>query len=203
MISLRVVDGPRAGDTIEVGETLTIGRHSADVLLDDERLSRLHVKLTPEDDCVLVEDLGSTNGTVVDDIRIDRPTRAGEGSMLCFGASVAEVVIVREARSATIADPAATRAVEPLTVAGAVQAEPAPATLEPVKPFDASAAEPPVAERRPAPAADSPEVLVGLFNPPAVRHSRGLATRSWVPVALSYGTAILAAIALVIYFAQR
>jgi hypothetical protein len=32
---------------------------------------------------------------------------------------------------------------------------------------------------------------------------RGLASRSWVPVALSFGTVILTALALVIYFATR
>jgi pSer/pThr/pTyr-binding forkhead associated (FHA) protein len=42
----------------------------------------------------------------------------------------------------------------------------------------------------------------GAFSPPASRRG-GLATRSWVPVVLSYGSAILAAAALVVYFVTR
>ena len=42
------------------------------------------------------------------------------------------------------------------------------------------------------------------FNPPEKRSpQRGLASRSWVPVALSYGSVIVTAIALVLYFALR
>jgi hypothetical protein len=44
---------------------------------------------------------------------------------------------------------------------------------------------------------------VGEFHPPTHRRQRGLASRSWVPVALSFGTALLVAIALVIYFSQH
>jgi pSer/pThr/pTyr-binding forkhead associated (FHA) protein len=42
---------------------------------------------------------------------------------------------------------------------------------------------------------------VGAFSPPARRRSRGLASRSWVPTVASFGTAILAAGALIVYFA--
>ena len=48
-----------------------------------------------------------------------------------------------------------------------------------------------------------PSQPIGEFHPPAARSQRGLASRSWVPVALSFGTALLVAIALVIYFSQH
>jgi hypothetical protein len=44
---------------------------------------------------------------------------------------------------------------------------------------------------------------LGDFQPPVRRRRRGLASRSWVPVALSFGTVIVVAIALVVYFAAR
>jgi hypothetical protein len=44
---------------------------------------------------------------------------------------------------------------------------------------------------------------VAPFHPPSQRRQRGLASRSWVPVALSFGTVIIVAIALVIYFSQH
>jgi hypothetical protein len=61
------------------------------------------------------------------------------------------------------------------------------------------------APARPAPAGQvrSASLPVGEFHPPTRRRQRGLASRSWVPVALSFGTALLVAIALVIYFSQH
>jgi hypothetical protein len=44
---------------------------------------------------------------------------------------------------------------------------------------------------------------VGAFSPPARRRSRGLASRSWVPTVASFGTAIVAAAALIVYFAEH
>jgi FHA domain len=39
------------------------------------------------------------------------------------------------------------------------------------------------------------------FSPPARRRSRGLASRRWVPTVASFGTAIAAAVGLIVYFA--
>jgi ABC transport system ATP-binding/permease protein len=65
-------------------------------------------------------------------------------------------------------------------------------------------ASPPMA---PAPAAPAPgpskniAAEVGPFSLPAGRRSRGLASRSWVPTVASFGTAIVALVALIVYFA--
>ncbi|MBV9803243.1 MAG: hypothetical protein JO130_08645 [Solirubrobacterales bacterium] len=53
------------------------------------------------------------------------------------------------------------------------------------------------------PAAPRPLESVAPFHPPSQPRQRGLASRSWVPVALSFGTVIIVAIALVIYFSQH
>ena len=62
----------------------------------------------------------------------------------------------------------------------------------------------------PVPASESPagrardDEVAGFDVAPRRRGgSLGLASRSWVPVLLSFGAAILTALALVIYFAQR
>ena len=50
----------------------------------------------------------------------------------------------------------------------------------------------------------APSQPIGEFRPPERQKvQRGLASRSWVPVALSFGTVIIVAIALVIYFSQH
>jgi hypothetical protein len=52
--------------------------------------------------------------------------------------------------------------------------------------------------RAPGPANADPQV--GAFSPPTKRRGRRLASRSWVPTVLSFGTAAAAAAALIIYY---
>jgi hypothetical protein len=59
----------------------------------------------------------------------------------------------------------------------------------------------PITGRPAAPA--QPSQPIAPFHPPTQRRQKGLASRSWVPVALSFGTVIIVAIALVIYFSQH
>jgi pSer/pThr/pTyr-binding forkhead associated (FHA) protein len=206
--SLLVISGPLEGEQIEVDRTLIVGRHDADVVIDDPELSRRHLEIRPDGDGLLVEDLGSTNGTFIDARAIDAPTHLSHGDRVKLGATVLEVQIVVDAGATrlrpTSEDPGATR----LRSA-------APAPVQPLANAGTAAVAAPVAESSraalPAHAAPSsstpgPTLLpeqVGTFRPPSIRRGGGLASRSWVPVALSFGTAILTAIALVIYFAQR
>jgi pSer/pThr/pTyr-binding forkhead associated (FHA) protein len=53
--------------TYRFGRRILVGRApSADLRLDDPRVSRLHARIEMRDDGVYVEDLGSRNGTAVD-----------------------------------------------------------------------------------------------------------------------------------------
>ncbi|MCS6777003.1 MAG: FHA domain-containing protein [Chthonomonadaceae bacterium] len=65
----------------------TLGRQGADVLVMDGTVSRMHARLTVENGQVIVEDLGSSNGTKVGDRRIgpNQPTPATHGTPLKFG----------------------------------------------------------------------------------------------------------------------
>ena len=70
--ALAIQNGPKAGTTVRGDKrSLLIGTHpSADVVLEDPLVSRLHARLDVEaDDCVL-RDLGSTNGTRINGTRI-------------------------------------------------------------------------------------------------------------------------------------
>jgi class 3 adenylate cyclase len=58
---------------VEIREPIEIGRECDGVLLLDGQASRRHALLTPRGDSVLVEDLGSTNGTLLDGARISSP----------------------------------------------------------------------------------------------------------------------------------
>lgn len=61
------VDGKRR---IEVKENLFIERNSNDELFDNVYLSNKHALLFTKDDKLFIRDLGSTNGTFINDVRI-------------------------------------------------------------------------------------------------------------------------------------
>jgi pSer/pThr/pTyr-binding forkhead associated (FHA) protein len=62
--------------TYRFGRRILVGRApSADLRLDDPRVSRLHARIEMRDDGVFVEDLGSRNGTTVDGETVAEPRR--------------------------------------------------------------------------------------------------------------------------------
>jgi hypothetical protein len=66
---------------------LTLGRSSQnDIQLDrDEYASSSHARLEPRRDGVWVEDIGSTNGTYLNGIRLTRPKRLSSGDVVRIG----------------------------------------------------------------------------------------------------------------------
>ena len=66
---------------------LTIGRGGQnDVMIDaDEFASARHVRIEPRRDGVWVHDLGSTNGTFVNGVRLDRPRKLVSGDVVRAG----------------------------------------------------------------------------------------------------------------------
>jgi len=72
--ALVVERGPRAGLTymLRPGNT-TVGRHpESDIFLNDVTVSRHHCRFVVTQDSIAVEDSGSTNGTYVNDNRVDQ-----------------------------------------------------------------------------------------------------------------------------------
>jgi pSer/pThr/pTyr-binding forkhead associated (FHA) protein len=67
LVTLRVLDGADRGRVFEdVPTPLTIGREEGNsVQLNDERISRFHLKIQDDQDKVVLTDLESTNGTKV------------------------------------------------------------------------------------------------------------------------------------------
>lgn len=79
--ALIVERGPKTGMTYLLPKgTTTVGRHpESDIFLNDVTVSRQHCRFLVDDDGLLVEDSGSTNGTYVNDARVDQATlRAGD-----------------------------------------------------------------------------------------------------------------------------
>jgi diguanylate cyclase (GGDEF)-like protein len=70
------------------GSTVILGRaKSVDVsLLEVSAISRKHASLTYRIESVILEDLGSTNGTFVNDVRIEQPAVLQSGDRFSIGA---------------------------------------------------------------------------------------------------------------------
>ena len=83
---LQIVAGHRAGTQIPLPETvpLVIGRKKGDVILDDPLVSGVHARIIFRDGAWVVQDLSSTNGTMVDG-RLVREAALRPGNELANG----------------------------------------------------------------------------------------------------------------------
>jgi hypothetical protein len=72
------------------GHGLVLGR-SGDVPLDDVYISEEHAEILPDDGGWSVRDLGSTNGTFLNDAKVTRPTPLAAGDQLRLGKTRIEV----------------------------------------------------------------------------------------------------------------
>ena len=92
---LRVTEGEGRGKTLEVDADLEIGRAAPDAegrLGDDPLLSRRHSRISrSETGQLAIEDLGSANGTFVNEERIEAPRTLAVGDLVRVGQTVLEV----------------------------------------------------------------------------------------------------------------
>jgi pSer/pThr/pTyr-binding forkhead associated (FHA) protein len=90
---LVVTDGPLRGTTLPLtSSAILIGRApSCTLVLDDDYSSSRHARLYPDHGQWFVEDLGSTNGTFLDNRRVDAPMPVPPGARVKVGTSVLEL----------------------------------------------------------------------------------------------------------------
>jgi pSer/pThr/pTyr-binding forkhead associated (FHA) protein len=88
-----VIDGPLAGRSFALSSLpLTIGRaDDSTIVINDDYVSSNHARLVPNGAAWILEDLGSTNGTVLDATKISAPTEVHAGSQIRIGRTVLEL----------------------------------------------------------------------------------------------------------------
>jgi pSer/pThr/pTyr-binding forkhead associated (FHA) protein len=90
---LRIVEPAELkGRTYDLADELTIGRAAGcQIPLDDSFASQIHARLFRRNSEILVEDLGSTNGTFLNRKKVDSPVPIRKGDRLQVGKTVLEL----------------------------------------------------------------------------------------------------------------
>ena len=88
LLCLRIEEGPSAGRVVNLsrGGVYRIGREGADLLLEDEKVSRKHAEIGlygPE--AYVLRDLASTNGTLVNGRRVSEKVKLKNGDLIQIG----------------------------------------------------------------------------------------------------------------------
>jgi len=73
---------------VAIVEPIVVGRECDGLLLSDEKVSRQHFQLHPQNTAVVVTDLGSTNGCYLDGVRVDGEAVLSTGSSLQVGDTI-------------------------------------------------------------------------------------------------------------------
>jgi predicted component of type VI protein secretion system len=119
-----VEEQPIAGKERPVRPGATVGRGGADFELADPEVSRQHAVFRQVDAGLALEDLGSTNGTFVNDRPIDGITPLSDGDRIRFGNTIWRMgAVTATPRPDPDRPPTALRAVIPTEVVHGEQAQ--------------------------------------------------------------------------------
>ncbi|MBJ8551272.1 FHA domain-containing protein [Acinetobacter bereziniae] len=122
---LQAISGELEGQEVTIDRDMLVGRHQdADLLLQSAEISRRHAAFLLKDDALWVKDLKSSNGTFVNDIRIDQDKMLMDGDIVQF-ASI-KFNVLAPVKAVEVADQSI---VEPTSIIA--DAEPEIAQVEP------------------------------------------------------------------------
>jgi predicted component of type VI protein secretion system len=218
---LEIVEGPQAGRQLPLDSVVDVGREpSLPLHLDeDTQVSRRHARIALQGSTAVVEDLGSTNGTYVNDQPISSPRSLNPGDKVRIGLTVLEL----RTKQQVAARPSAVQAVPQLTAVGQEVLQYVPeqqlapvGNVSPQGPIQTAAAAPPppAASQQPAPggpgfrAQETPPGFVPpeVLGDPQAESDYGAISR-WVDVKVKqqqkvavFAMISTAAIAVVVYF---
>jgi hypothetical protein len=97
-LSLAIIAGADAGTVYRVEKPhITIGRSGADLTINDGEASRQHAAIEVRDQLVLLEDLKSTNGTIVDGVKLTAPAEIQDKSEFQIGGTTLMLIVTEEA----------------------------------------------------------------------------------------------------------
>ena len=162
---LEIVEGSQAGRQIPLESVVDIGREpSLPLSLDeDSQVSRRHARISVQGGQAVVEDLGSTNGTSVNDQPIHAPRTLSPGDRIRIGLTVIELRSnqqVQQRPSAVNARPALT-AVGNEVLVQVPEEQLAPVAVAPPPPQQQPQSNAPTVKAQETPPAYVPPEVVG------------------------------------------
>ena len=101
--ALVFTDGPFAGRRVEVEHELVLGREDVDVLVEDPEVSRRHASVRPVDGGLEIDDLGSSNGTFVNGVRVRETKLLRHGDEIRLGGMSMRVDVPPRAQATVMA----------------------------------------------------------------------------------------------------
>ncbi|WP_159516450.1 FHA domain-containing protein [Acinetobacter sp. 18QD2AZ41W] len=82
---IHAITGDLTGQEISIDRDMLVGRHqAADIVLQAAEISRKHAAFLLKDDALWVQDLGSSNGTFVNDVQIVQETLLKQDDIVQF-----------------------------------------------------------------------------------------------------------------------
>jgi len=95
--TLVIKAGPQVGTSFTLGGNATVGRQKdCTVRLMDTSVSRRHAQLRLQDDSLIIEDLKSANGTMVNGRLIAEPTPLKDGDEVTLGETILTVQMTHD-----------------------------------------------------------------------------------------------------------
>ncbi|EOR03180.1 FHA domain-containing protein [Acinetobacter genomosp. 15BJ] len=90
---LQAITGEFTGQELNIERDMLVGRHQdADILLQSADISRRHAALLLKDKQLWVQDLNSSNGTFINDVRVEQETELHDGDIVQFASFVFSVL---------------------------------------------------------------------------------------------------------------
>lgn len=121
---IHAITGDLTGQEISIDRDMLVGRHqAADIVLQAAEISRKHAAFLLKDDALWVQDLGSSNGTFVNDVQIAQETLLKQDDIVQFASLKFSVL----APVAAVEVPAEIEATAEKVVAQVEVTEPTPA----------------------------------------------------------------------------
>jgi hypothetical protein len=158
--TIMVTTGPAAGRSVQIDGEVIVGREHADLTIADAELSRRHAVLRATNAGVVIEDLGSLNGTFVNDQRISSATAVSPDDGIRVGASWLKVVLPAPPPAPATPDPTPIIDTEstrqrPIIDTDTTRQRPVPSTPDPTPIIDTD-----TTRQRPIPSTPDPTPII-------------------------------------------
>ena len=112
---IQAITGELTGQEISIDRDMLVGRHqSADIVLQAAEISRKHAAFLLKEQALWVQDLNSSNGTFINDVRVEQEGLLKEGDIVQFASFKFSVLEPAQEIAAVLIQPTEMVVLEPV-----------------------------------------------------------------------------------------